>query len=473
MTAPSLPTSWPRSDPDPEPAAEPAAESVPTRATRARRQSAPVGLAPWAVLAVLVTLLVAAVSYDAITLSSVHRVRAELPGALTRLSGARSTLSDTRSRIAGTTATRRSREQAATREADQIGATTRRIEASAQTSYFQTLDITTLRTCLTGVSTAVTAIASADLQGAVNSITAASAACGSLDSSDGGLAYPFDFPDPFVLPVGSEYYAFATNSAAGNIQIIQSSDLTQWTTVGDALPHLAAWARPGDTWGPSVLKRGSNYVLYYSTVKGNTGEQCISEAVATQPEGPYDDTSKTPLVCQLNLGGSMDPSPYVAAGGTPYLTWKSQGANGQPATLWSEQLSPSGTALVKGGTPTALLTPSQSWQAGIIEGPDMVVEGGQYLLLYSGNNWKTADYAIGLADCSGPLGPCTDSSDRPLLASGQAFSGPGGPSVFSDTHGNLWLAFHAWLPDRVAYPNSRPLFIVRVTITGGSVQTGW
>ncbi len=429
------------------------------------------GPARWAVLAVLAAVLIAAVSYDVITVSSDHRVNAAIRTDEARVSHARSALSHNRSGIASTTATLHARQQAAARDTNEIGTTTRNLEASDKTNYFQTLDIATLRTCLNGVSAATTDIASANLQGAVTSITAASTACGTLDSANGGLVYPFNFPDPFVLSTGNEYYAFATNSAAGNIQIIESSDLSRWTTVGDALPHLASWAKPGNTWGPSVLRRGANYVLYYSVLDGTTGEECISDAVATQPAGPYIDSTKKPLVCQLNLGGSMDPSPYVSPAGTPYLTWKSQGANGQPATLWAEQLNPSGTGI--GHTPSALLNPTHSWQGGVVEGPDMVVEGGQYLLFYSGNNWQTANYAIGVADCSGPLGPCTDTSDLPLLGSGTSFSGPGGPSVFTDTKGDLWMAFHAWLPGQVGYPDNRPLFMLRITITGGTVQTGW
>jgi beta-xylosidase len=310
-------------------------------------------------------------------------------------------------------------------------------------------------------------------QAAVNSLTGASGACAALDAADtgGGIAYPFDFPDPFILTVGNEYYGYATNSAAGNIQIIQSADLTHWTTVGDALPHEPAWAQPGATWAPSVLQRGSTFVLYYSAIYAPTGEQCISDAVATRPQGPYVDSSSAPLICQVALGGSMDPSPFVDAAGTPYLIWKSQGAGNQPPTLWSQQLSPDGTTLVAGEA-TPLLTPSQGWQGGVVEGPSLVTTGGQYLLFYSANNWQTARYAIGVARCSGPLGPCAETSDRPLLASQPTFSGPGGPSVFTDVHGQLQMAFHAWLPGKVGYPNSRLLFIRPLTATGGVPSVG-
>ena len=422
-------------------------------------------------LGALFGLVIAVSYYDWVTVASDHQAKTTLTATAQRLHDARATTSLTGKRIASAIATRNSRMEQTSRESDEIGTTEQRLASSQQTAYFQSLDLATLQTCLSGVSTAVTAISSADLQGAVNSITAASSACESLDGSNGGLIYPFDFPDPFILPVGSSYYAFATNAAAGNIQIITSPDLVHWTTVGDALPHLAAWAAPGATWAPSVLQRDGTFVLYYSALDGVTGEQCISEAVASQPQGPYVDSSKTPLVCQLALGGSMDPSPFVGADGSAYLTWKSQGANGQPATLWSQQLDLAGTALAA-GSPSALLTPSQSWQGGIVEGPDMVVSGGDYLLYYSANAWQTANYAIGVVACTGPLGPCAPGSGQPLLASGPAFSGPGGPSVFTDAQGNPWMAFAAWLPGKVGFPNSRPLFHIRIANDGGVVQPG-
>jgi hypothetical protein len=42
--------------------------------------------------------------------------------------------------------------------------------------------------------------------------------------------------------------------------------------------------------------------------------------------------------------------------------------------------------------------------------------------------------------------------------------GPGGPSLFADPQGTLWMAFHAWLPSGVGYPHNRLLFLRRVTV---------
>ncbi len=47
--------------------------------------------------------------------------------------------------------------------------------------------------------------------------------CETVDGgSTDGLVYPFDFPDPYVLTVGTTTFAYATNSVEGNIQIIES-----------------------------------------------------------------------------------------------------------------------------------------------------------------------------------------------------------------------------------------------------------
>jgi hypothetical protein len=422
-------------------------------------------------LVALAALTITALSYDGVVHAAQHRTEGSLLSTRLRLERTRTTLSTTNEQITSTIAVRDARQTAQSRTVAAIAAATQNLGTASKTGFLQTLDIASLTSCLSGVSNAVTAIGSANLQGAVSSITAVSSACLSLDGSSAGLTYPFDFADPFILTVGTQYYAFATNSVAGNIQIIKSSDLSHWTTVGDALPHLAAWAQPGATWAPGVLQRGNTYVLYYSAVFGTSGQQCLSAAVATQPQGPYVDTSTAPIECQLDMGGSIDPSPWVEADGTPYLTWKSQGANGQPPTLWSQPLTPDGTALMA-GSPSALLTPSQSWQGGVIEGPDMVVSGGQHLLFYSANDWRTANYAIGVASCSGPLGPCIETSTQPLLGSQQGFSGPGGPSVFSNAQGNLWMAFHGWLPGKVGFPNSRLLFLRPVTLSAGTAPSG-
>ena len=183
--------------------------------------------------------------------------------------------------------------------------------------------------------------------------------------------------------------------------------------------------------------------------------------MAADPQGPFVDDSTAPLECQLDLGGSIDPSPFLDASGTPYLVWKSQGANGQPSAIWSTQLTADGIGLA-GSAAHILVRPSQAWEGGVVEGPSMLLWSGRYYLFYSANDWDSANYAIGVATCQGPIGPCSKPLTHALLGSQGATAGPGGPSLFADQDGQLWMAFHAYPPTAVGYPNSRLLFLRRL-----------
>jgi beta-xylosidase len=340
-------------------------------------------------------------------------------------------------------------------------------------AYIQGVGIDTLQTCLGGVKSAFGQISAQNNALAAKDITAVSGACTQLAGGSGtGLVYPFDFPDPAVILAGQTYYAYATNSVAGNIQIISSTDLTHWTVVGNALPNLPAWATPNYTWAPSVAAIGGAYLLYYAVDVAGTGKECISVATASRPQGPFTDRSTAPLECQKSLGGSIDPASFIDTDGTPYLVWKSGGPGS--SKIWSQQLVPSGTSFVAGTNPTSLLVPDQPWEGQTVEAPDMVTTGGHYYLFFSGNDWNSANYAVGVASCVGALGPCSDTAPGPILSSGAGVAGPGGESVFADTSGNYWIAFHAWVPGAVGFPNSRDLYLRRLSFsaTGAVVAPG-
>ena len=60
----------------------------------------------------------------------------------------------------------------------------------------------------------------------------------------------------------------------------------------------------------------------------------------------------------------------------------------------------------------------------------------------------------------------------PILSSGNGMAGPGGESVFQDAQGNSWIAFAAWNPGAVGFPNSRALYIRRLTMSGAVLTLG-
>ncbi len=282
--------------------------------------------------------------------------------------------------------------------------------------------------------------------------------------------YDADAPDPDVIRVGTTYYAYTTGSDLENIPVLTSTDLQSWEPAGDALPVLPSWSEPYRTWGPGVVFLDGQYVMYYATEVAATGQQCISTATSLLPTGPFVDASTAPFICQPDLGGSIDPQPLVDSDGTPYLYWKSNaGQSPAPASIWAAVLSPDGLSLASG--PQIVLTQDQAWES-TVEGPDMVDASGSYVLFFSGGAWAGAGYGVGYADCAGPLGPCTEPTDAPILHSDPARLGPGGESLFQDATGGWWMAYHAWDGPASDYSYAqgdfRSLWIAPVTFSGGT-----
>jgi len=270
-----------------------------------------------------------------------------------------------------------------------------------------------------------------------------------------------NFPDAFVLPVGGEFIAYATNDVQ-NLPMATSTDLVRWSFVRDAsgakrdgMPTLAPWVKAGFTWAPEVMKIGNNYILYYTANHRKQDKQCIGAAVADNPKGPFVDRKTAPLVCQFELGGTIDASPFRDRDKQLYLYFKADGNRiRKPSRLFGARLSADGLSLI--GQPTDLgIDDKDAWEKYVVEAPTMVRTPDGLALFYSGGyfGWngpeRLSPYAMGYAMCSGPLGPCTEQKSNPLLFSynepktAGCLSGPGHQSIFK-ARGGTFLSFHAW-----------------------------
>lgn len=281
-----------------------------------------------------------------------------------------------------------------------------------------------------------------------------------------------DFPDPYIVGVraldgSTTWFSFATNTFEdGNVPVATTRDLRTWSRLRDALPVRPSWAIRGPAWSPAVLQIGSTFHLYYAVRSATSGKFCLSHADSPWPEGPYVDRSLWGFLCQDDRGGVIDPSAFVDADGTPWLLWKTEGRVGDPTRLWSQRLAPDGGGLI--GPRRSLLVPDRAWEAGIVEAPSMVRAWGAYWLLYSGNRWDSANYAVGYARCASPAGPCVK-ADGPILAAGSSGSpGPGSAEVFAAPGGVIGVAYHAWSGPRIGYPNGvRSLRLGRLVLDRG------
>jgi beta-xylosidase len=288
-----------------------------------------------------------------------------------------------------------------------------------------------------------------------------------------------NFPDAFVLAHGGEYYAYATNDGA-NLPVALSRDLVHWDVLKDpakpgkrydAMPTLGSWAKEGFTWAPEVMELGGKYLVYYTASSRRLDTQCIGVAEASDPKGPFTDTRADPIVCQTKLGGTIDASPFKDADGKLYLYFKNDGNRVRDHTwLWGQQLSPDGLSVV--GAPVQLLGDRESWKERVIEAPTMVRAPSGYELFYSAGffGWNPEEgglspYAMGYANCSGPLGPCKEAPNNPILHSFKdkeagCLSGPGHQSIFT-AGGRAYISFHAWAANSACRKegDSRVLYI--------------
>jgi len=276
-----------------------------------------------------------------------------------------------------------------------------------------------------------------------------------------------DQSDPFLTIAAGRYLLLTSGGTgpwAANVPVATSTDFVHWSAPVDALAHLPGWAHPGFTWAPDLHRFGARYALYFtSMVNGITPQtQCIGSAFADSPTGPFT-AQPAPFICQLDLGGSIDPRVFVDADGTPWMLWKSDqniGGADTPTTMWSQRLSADGTGLL--GHPSALLSPDRGWQGTIVEAPDLVEVDGAYWIVYSANWYNQPAYAIGVARCAGPAGPCRDRTPVPLLATNAQGQGPGEASVFHDSSG-VWMLYSPWrsLAPKPDIP-PRPVYITRL-----------
>jgi beta-xylosidase len=289
-----------------------------------------------------------------------------------------------------------------------------------------------------------------------------------------GAVYAGDFPDPWIVRVGHRYVGYSTTSYGLNLPVLTSTGLRRWVArgatgdapAGDGLPRVAAWAKPkapakqptdgrlkAETgpWAPSVTRLGKHrFVLAYAVQANVPGvRMCISLATSTSPVGPFVDRTTAPTVCPAQ--GAIDPQVYVAPTGRPWLVWK---LDHFPARLITQPMTMNAGRVLANKPAHFLAKVKQSWEGSIIENPAMIRFKKRYYLFYSANSYASTRYAIGYLICKSWKGDCRRPRKKPLLRTGGAIAGPGGPAPFVDRRGRLRLGYHAWNASQVGYADA-------------------
>ena len=273
--------------------------------------------------------------------------------------------------------------------------------------------------------------------------------------------YPGYFADPFVLRVDDEYFAYGTGSTPeGRVfEVLHSTDLVQWRSVGGALEPLAD---PTATtyWAPEVLAHDGRYFMYYS-VGEEDRHHVLRVAVADQPAGPFRD-------CDVALTPheqfAIDAHPFRDVDGALYLFYARDVLEGERVgtSLAVDRLVDPTTLE---GQPQTVLSATGDWQLFraertmygqvydwyTLEGPFVRRHGDRYYCFYSGGAWEEDNYGVSYGVAEHPLGPWTEpASDGPTILKsidGRVI-GPGHNSVVTGPDDVDYVVYHAWDPAR-------------------------
>lgn len=292
--------------------------------------------------------------------------------------------------------------------------------------------------------------------------------------------YNKDFPDPTVIKaVDGYYYAYGTNAVLNgksiNIQVLKSTNLVDWSYIGDALPTKPKWADK-DFWAPHVLYdvQLKTYFLYYSGESVSAPGKCLGVATSKSPAGPFIDKGE-PLLCGngfINIDPMAFDDPKT---GKKLLYW---GSGFEPLKV--QELSEDRLQFKEGSRTKTLVNPiinnEPSNYQNLVEGSWVTFHDGYYYLYYSGDNCcgEKAHYAVMVARSKNAEGPfetlaeATKTANSVILNKDEKWIAPGHNSVVTDDHGQEWMVYHAIdsknpnggrivLIDKITYKNGWPI----------------
>ena len=259
--------------------------------------------------------------------------------------------------------------------------------------------------------------------------------------------------DPYALKYGNMYYLYGTSPPRHGFKVWESGNLVDWTDKG-----LAFDARvDGNNWGinrfwaPEVTYYKDKFYMIYSA-GDEDGVMKIAIAASKKPLGPFINV-RAPL---FDRGTSFIDGHIFLDDGTPYLFYVKDCSqniiNGRHISqIFVQEMSKDLLSLK--GLPKLVVQPDQEWE-GLLkeyqwnEGPFALRRNGIYYLMYSANFFASADYGVGYATASSPLGPWEKYEANPILRRDPSVgvSGPGHNSVTTSPDGSeLFIVYHSHL----------------------------
>ncbi|WP_162052311.1 glycoside hydrolase family 43 protein [Pontibacter pamirensis] len=269
--------------------------------------------------------------------------------------------------------------------------------------------------------------------------------------------------DPTVFYHEGTYYLDGTVEGNANegFEVYTSKDMKSWkgpkgVRDGFALKKEESFGEIG-FWAPQVFYHRGKFLMAY------TANENIAVAESSSPLGPFTQQVKEPLAAPVK---QIDPYIFVDDDGKKYL-YHVRLKDGN--RIFVAEMTGNFSA-IKEETLRECIAAEEPWENTanadwpVAEGPTVLKHKGLYYMIYSANDFRNPDYAVGYAISRSPLGPWVKQKSSPVISSKTiGENGTGHGDFVKDKKGKLVYVFHTHQSDTTFAP--RKTAIVNANFT--------
>lgn len=253
---------------------------------------------------------------------------------------------------------------------------------------------------------------------------------------------PIFLADPTIFLFDGVYYLYGTSGTNPDLgfEVYTSTDLKHWEKPdgnhdGFALKKADVYGDKG-FWAPQVFYHNKRFYMAY------TANENIAIATADHPLGPFKQSQKEPLNSDVK---QIDPFIFMDMDGKKYLfhVRLSEGNRLFVAEMTND------LSAIKENTLRECIMAEEAWENTqnvawpVAEGPTVFRHNNLYYFIYSANDFRNPDYAVGYAVSESPYGPWKKFDGNPILDKKfGGINGTGHGDFFRSKKGKLHYVLH-------------------------------
>lgn len=276
--------------------------------------------------------------------------------------------------------------------------------------------------------------------------------------------------DPAIFNYQHIFYLYGTvgSNANNGFLVYTSPDMKRWKK--DTSFNNGFALKKGDVygsknfWAPQVLTISNKIYMAY------VADENIAIATAEKPSGPFTQVNKVSLEAPVK---QIDPFIFIDDDGKKYL-YHVRLTNGNKIFVAEME---GDLSAIKPATLKECITATTPWENTantswpVTEGPTVLKHKNIYYLIYTANDFRNPDYAVGYATSNSPYGPWEKYAGNPIISkSNIGINGTGHGDFVMDEHNNLVYVFHTHFSDKIVAPRRTALIKANFTEVLGGVD---